>query len=201
MTNAATTQHAVTDDIAKRYSPRAFSDRELSDEDLRSLLEAARWAASCFNGQPWRFIVATRRQPELFEKIASCLIPFNRDWAEKAQALLFTVAQTQFEHNGKPNAHAWHDVGQAAASMALQAANMGIQIHQMAGIEADKVRESFALPEGYEPVAGVAIGYPGDADSLPEKLRERELAPRERKPLSEIVFGDTWGETSPLIES
>ncbi len=194
MSNPADPAHPVHDLIATRYSPRAFSDRAVSQEDVRSLLEAARWAPSCFNEQPWRYLLAMKSQPDEFARMLSCLVEFNQSWAKEASVLLLAVASTQFERNQKPNRHAWHDVGAASGSLSLQATALGLQAHQMAGFDADRARAEFAIPEEFEPVAAIAIGYPGSADSLPEDLRERELAARERKPLSELVFSGAWGK-------
>lgn len=184
--------------IRDRWSPRAFADRSIPAEEAKSLFEAAQWAPSCYNAQPWGFVVATRDQPEDFARLLSCLVPFNQDWAKAASMLLVTTARTAFEHNGKPNAHAWHDVGLAVAQLTLQAESLGLQAHQMAGIDVEKTRETLAVPEGWDPVTAVAIGYPGDPESLPEGLRDQEVGGRQRKPLSEIVFGGRWGAESSL---
>lgn len=184
--------------IRERWSPRAFADRTIPAEEVISLLEAAQWAPSCFNAQPWAFVVATRDAPEAFARLLSCLVPFNQDWAQAASMLLITTARSTFEHNGKPNRHAWHDIGLAIAQLTLQAESLGLRVHQMAGIDIEKTREALAVPEGWDPVTAVAIGYPGDPRSLPEKLRAREIGERQRKPLSEFVFGGRWGEASPL---
>lgn len=186
--------------LAQRYSPRAFTDQEVTPAQMRALIEAARWAASCFNDQPWHYIVATRRQPEAFERLLGCLVEANRRWAAKAPVLMLAVARSTFAHNGKPNPHAWHDLGQASAQLALQAAAMGLQIHQMAGFDRDEARQAFAIPEDHEPVAAIAVGHPGAPDSLPEDLAERERAPRQRKPVSDFVHGATWGEPAAALD-
>jgi nitroreductase len=185
--------------VAHRWSPRAFDGRAVEPEKLRSLFEAARWAASAYNAQPWFFLVAAKDDPGNFQRILDCFVEFNQGWAKHAPAVAISVARLKFEHNGQPNRHAYHDVGQAAAHLALQAAAFGIQIHQMAGIDPEKARATFAIPEGYEAVAGIALGYPGDPASLPDPLRERELAPRERKPLSAFIFTGSWGTVSPIV--
>ena len=178
--------------IAERWSPRAFADTPLGAAEVGSLLEAARWAPSCFNAQPWRFLVATRSgDPDGFERLASCLMDGN-SWAKAAPLLILTVAESNFERNGKPNRHAWHDVGLAAENLVLQAQAMGLVTHQMAGFDAARAREVLGIPEGFEPVAMVAVGHPGDPSTLPDPLGEREAAPRERKPLTAIAFGAGW---------
>ncbi|HWN67937.1 MAG TPA: nitroreductase family protein [Haliangium sp.] len=200
MDRPAPTDHPVHELTARRYSPRAFTDEDVTPAQVLSLLEAARWAASCFNEQPWRYIVAMRSQPEVYEKLLGCLVEANRVWASKAPALMLSVASTHFAHNGKPNPHAWHDLGQASASMAIQAAALGLQIHQMAGFDRERARAEFAIPEGFEPVAAIAVGHPGDASLLPEPLRERESAPRQRRPVADFIHGSAWGERPGGLE-
>jgi len=128
-----------------------------------------------------------------------CLVEGNIQWAQHAPVLMVSVARLSFEDDGKPNRHAFHDVGLAVANLIVQATALGLVVHQMAGILPDKIRKLYGIPEGYEAVAGIALGYPGDQQSLPEELRKRELAPRERKPLTEFVFSGSWGQTSPLV--
>jgi nitroreductase len=185
--------------LSHRWSPRAFEPRTVEPEKLRSLFEAARWAASAYNAQPWFFIVGTKDDPANFQRVLDCFVEGNQRWAKHAPVVALSVARLKFEHNGQPNRHAFHDVGQAAANLALQAAAFGIQIHQMAGIEPEKARATFAIPDGYDAVAGIALGYPGDPASLPDQLRERELAPRQRNPLSSFVFTGTWGTASRIV--
>ena len=195
----AKTVAPIHDLMVHRWSPRAFDSRPVEPDKLRSLFEAARWASSSFNAQPWYFIVATKEDPENFQRVLDCFVERNQAWAKNAPVVALSVASLKFAHNGQPNRHAFHDVGQAAANFALQATALGIEIHQMAGIDPEKARQIFGIPEGYEAVAGIALGYPGDPASLPDPLRERELAPRERKPLDSFVFTDRWGETSPIV--
>lgn len=196
----AETSAPIHDVISQRWSPRAFDSRPVEPDKLRSLFEAARWAASSYNAQPWFFIVATKNDSEDFRKILDCFIEFNQSWAKNAPVLALSVARLKFEHNGEPNRHAFHDVGQAAATLALQATHLGLQVHQMAGILPDKARQIFSIPEGYEAVAGFAIGYPGDHNALPDQLRQRELEPRSRKPLASFVFTGKWGQVSPIVK-
>lgn len=195
----AETGTPIHDVLRHRWSPRAFDQRPVEPEKLRSLFEAARWAASSFNAQPWYYIVATRDDPENYNRVLDSFVEFNQGWAKGAPVLAISVAALKFPHNGQPNRHAFHDVGQASANLALQATSLGLQIHQMAGIMPEKARELFSIPEGYEAVAGIALGYPGDPASLPQELSQRELAPRERKPLASFVFSREWGKTSPFI--
>lgn len=191
--------YPIHDLLRRRWSPRAFSDRMIEPEKLRSLLEAARWAPSSFNEQPWSFIVATKENETEYNRLLSCLTEGNIPWAQHASVLMLSVAKLHFDRNRKGNRHAFHDVGLAVENLVIQATALGLFAHQMAGFHVEKARELFNIPEGYEPVAMMALGYLGDAVTLPEQLRERELAPRSRKPLETFVFTGSWGQTSPLV--
>jgi nitroreductase len=184
--------------IAKRWSPYAFSDRAVPAEDLRPLFEAARWAASSYNEQPWRYIVATKANPAEFERVLSCLVEGNRAWAKAAPVLAIGCTSLNFERNGKPNAAAIHDLGLASATLTFEATARGLFVHQMIGIVPDKVRELYHVPEGVEPKTGLAIGYAADPNTLPENLRERDTYPRTRKELGEFVFERDWGTAAKL---
>ena len=201
MDKSAETDYPIHDLIRRRWSPRAFSDRPVERETLLSVLEAARWAPSSFNEQPWRFIIARREHTDEFERMLSCLKEGNQTWAQNAPVLLISVAKTYFgDDPSKANRHAFHDVGLATSQLALQALDCGLYVHQMAGFERDTTRETFGIPDGYEPVTAMALGHPGDPDELPEKLAEREHKPRARKSLTEIVFDGRWGEPPPLVD-
>jgi nitroreductase len=190
--------------IAKRYSGRAFNSRAVDAASIGSVLEAARWASSCSNEQPWSFIVTEKAPEKLVEKdkpsahgrLLRCLVDFNIQWARHAPVLILSVARLNFASTGKPNRHALYDVGQAAANLALEATALGLMAHQMAGFDAEKARAEFLIPDDHEPASVIAVGYPGDPASLPDKLRERELAPRQRKPQREFVYSDIWGTHS-----
>lgn len=199
MEKPAPASYPIEDKIKQRWSPRAFSDRMVEPEKLRSLWEAARWAPSSYNEQPWYFLVATKDDEAEYEKMLSCLVEGNQQWARLASVLMISVARLQFEKNGKPNRHAFHDVGLAVANMIFEATALGLFVHQMAGFYPDKVRELYDVPDGFEPVAAIAIGYPGDVDALPEDFKERETAPRQRKPLESFVFRGAWDNSSPLV--
>jgi len=198
MQKLADTTYPIEEFLKRRWSPRAFSDRPVEPEKLLSLWEAARWAASTGNEQPWYFIVASKEDAAEYARLLSCLRENNQQWASRAPVLMVSVAKLAFEANGQPNRHAFHDVGLAVANLILQATALGLYVHQMAGIYPDKVRELYGVPEGFEPVAGIVLGYLGDPASLPEDLRQRELAQRVRKPLETFVFQRAWGQTSPL---
>jgi nitroreductase len=183
--------------LRERRSLRAFSSAAVTRETLGSLLEAARWAPSCMNEQPWSFIVATKENKTDFDRLLGCLLDFNLQWAQHAPVLILSIARITFASNGKPNRHALHDVGQAMAALTFQATASGLVVHQMAGFDTEKARREFSIPLDHETVAVAAIGYPGSADSLPEKLRQREIAPRTRKSLSDFVFQGGWGRSFP----
>jgi nitroreductase len=191
----------VHDLIKERRSPLAYSDRPVGLEELRSLLEAARWAASSYNQQPWHFIVATKENHREYERLLGCIVPANALWAASAPVLMLSVAKLTYDSNGAPNRHALYDVGQATANLAIQATALGLALHQMGGFNMERARAEFQIPEGYEPVAAIAVGYPGDPASLPESLRARASAPRTRRELGEFVFTGRWGKTSPAVES
>jgi nitroreductase len=195
----AQTQYPVHELISRRWSPRAFADRLVPKDDLRRVLEAARWAPSSSNEQPWGFLVATKAHPEDYERLFSCLVPGNQLWAGQAPVLMLSVAKLVFEEDGSPNRHAMHDVGLAVENLILQASVLELFVHQMAGFDVDKARELFQIPTQHEPAAMIALGYLGDPDTLPEKLRAREHAPRTRKSLTEFVYTGRWGSPSPLV--
>ncbi len=184
---------------AVRWSPRAFTGEAVPPEVLRRIFEAGRWTASSYNEQPWSWVVAPRDDAEGFARLLSTLLPMNQEWAKNAAVLAISLARTGFERNGRPNRHAYHDVGQAASSMALEAVANGFAIHQMAGFDMDRVRQLCLLPPTFEAVAAIAIGRPGPASSLPDGLRERETAPRQRRALRDVVFGATFGQTAGFV--
>jgi len=189
----ADTQVPIHDLIARRWSPRAFDERTLEAGLLRSLFEAARWAPSSNNEQPWRFIVACKDRKEDWDRLFDCLLEGNKRWAFRAPVLMLSVASLNFEDDGAPNRHALHDTGLAAENLVLQATASGLAAHQMAGFDVEKARADLKIPSGFEPVAMIAIGYPGDPDALPERLRDRELRPRSRRRIEEWTFCGQWG--------
>jgi nitroreductase len=195
---AAVTSHPVHDLIRDRWSPRAFAPTPVSQHDLTAVLEAARWAASSNNGQPWRFIVATSDNASAHAAAADCFNPRNQRWARPAPVLIFICARKTFEANNNPNPHAWYDAGAAVAQLSLQAQALGLVVHQAAGIDRDKVRVTYNVPEEFDVVIGIALGHQGDADALPEELPGREREPRARKPLSDLVFAGKFGEAAKL---
>jgi len=186
--------HGIHELLKKRFSPYAFSSRAVEPERRHKLFEAARSAPSSYNEQPWRFVVATRQDPEAFERLLETLTERNRQWALHAPVLVLSVAKLEFTHNGQPNRHAFYDVGQAAAYLTLQATELGLYVHQMAGFDAGKARQLLRIPQGYEPVAMMAVGYLGDPESMLERPRQRGRPPRARKPLDSLLFEGSWGE-------
>jgi nitroreductase len=170
-------------------------------EKILVIMEAARWSPSSYNEQPWSFIIATKDNPTEYEQLLNCLSEGNIRWARFAPLLMISVAKLIFERNGKPNRHAFHDVGLAVGNLVIQAGHLGLHVHQMAGILVETVRATYKIPETHEPVAGIAIGYYGDIDQLPEDLRERELADRARKPLEEFVFSGSWNKPFYLVST
>jgi nitroreductase len=188
----------IEPELQKRWSPYAYSDRPVPDADLVAILEAARWAPSSYNEQPWRYILATKKEPEAFAKALSCLVEGNQVWAKQAPVLLLALTVTTFARNDKPNKAAQHDLGLAAGNICVEATARGLHVHQMIGIEPDKVREHYGVPPNVEPLTAIAIGYLGENPGLPDALHERDRAVRTRKPLSEIVFGSAWGNAASL---
>lgn len=182
--------------ILERWSPRAFADRDVSPADLKVIFEAARWAPSSFNEQPWRFIVG-HRNSETYKKIAETLVPFNHGWATLAPVLILSVARTRFSHNDSPNNYAMHDLGAADGFITLQAASMGIATHQMAGFDQAKAREAFSIPEVYAIGSVMAMGYHGELSVLGESYQGQEQSPRSRKALTEMVLSE-WDHPADL---
>jgi nitroreductase len=199
MQKPAVTDAPVHELIKNRWSPRAFSEKPVAPQVLRSLFEAARWAPSSNNEQPWAYLVATKDDAQNFAKMLGVLVEFNANWAKHAPVIALSVAHLKTNRDGKPNRVALHDVGSATAQLTFEANARGLLVHQMAGFDAEKARQMFAIPPDWEPVAAIAIGYPGSPESLPEKLRERELAPRIRKPVGEFVMTGSWGHTASFV--
>jgi nitroreductase len=194
------TQYPIEELLQRRWSPLAYSDQPVEPEKLRSVLEAARWAASSYNEQPWSFIIATKENPTEFDRLLSCLAEGNQEWAKNAPVLMLSVAKLHFERNGAENRHAFHDVGAASANLCIQATALGLFAHQMAGFDVAKAKELYNIPEGYESVAAIALGYLGDPNTLSERLQQREFSPRTRKPLEQFVFTGDWNQPSPIVD-
>ena len=200
MTKHAATQTPIHDLIGSRWSPRAFSAQPVEPDKLLSVLEAARWAPSSRNEQPWAYLVATREDRKEFDDLLAVLMTSNRAWAQNAPVLILAVAHTLWTKEGTSNRVGIYDLGQATMNLVTQATALGLVTHQMGGFDVEAARERFHVPAGWEPVCVIALGYAGKVEDLPEALRERELAQRQRKPLDEFVFSRTWGHPA-LIAS
>jgi len=192
MTKPTPVDHDIFPLFRERWSPLSFSDEWVSDDDIRSLFEAARWAPSSYNEQPWAFVFARKGDTSEFERILSCLVDSNQVWAQHAAMLVIGCARQQFQRNGKPNRHAEYDLGAAVMQLSLQAASLGIGVHQMAGILPDKAVNALGIPDTHLPVVGVAIGYRGAADLLPENLQARERGARRRQPQDDFIHLGQW---------
>lgn len=184
--------------IRQRRSAMAYADRPVPAKLLRLVFEAARWAPSSFNEQPWRFVVATRDDPEGYERLADCLSSGNA-WARRAPVLILGLASLNLTRNGRPNTYHLHDLGLALENLMIQATALGLACHPMGGFDKDKAATALEVPEGYRPVTMIALGYPGDPDHLSPEHHDRELGPRKRKPLHELVFAGRFGQPAAFL--
>jgi len=195
-TKLATTSVKIHELIQTRWSPRAFAaEKPVSHEDLLTLLEAARWTSSCFNDQPWRFVVCNKNtDADSWHNAFNSLAERNQLWAKNAPVLLLSVAMANFNHNDKPNRWAMYDTGAAAANLCLQATALGLVVHQMGGFDGEKAREVFHLPHDCTPMAMMAVGYQGDVDVLDDDFKIPEVAERSRVPLEQRFYAGRWGK-------
>jgi nitroreductase len=184
------TQYPISDLIKDRWSPRSFRQEAISSEQLNSLFEAARWASSAMNEQPWRFIYAHKGEAA-FDQIANGLYEGNH-WAKEAPVLIVALVSTTYKRNGQPNGAAFHDLGLAVANLALQATADDLSLHQMGGIDKHYLHTAFGLPEDHEVFTVIALGKRGEPDQLPDPLKERELSARSRKTTNEFAFHGTF---------
>ena len=192
MEKSSTIEHPVSDLILKRRSIRAFLPQPVELEKIHSLFEATRWAPSSTNEQPWIFIYATPDQADLWNKMFDTLNPGNKIWAKDAPLLILSLARKNFTRYPGQNAHALYDLGAANAFLSLQAVELGLQVRQMAGFNAPKIVENLNIPDVFEIGVLIAVGYPGDPENLPEQLKNREQAPRERYLQHEFVMNKTF---------
>jgi nitroreductase len=199
MHKAALAEHPINDILRHRWSPRAFADKPVPAEVLRSIFEAARWTPSSSNEQPWTFIVATKDDRATHAKLLGALVEANQVWAKHAPVLGIAVSELAFAQSGRPNRNALYDTGQAVAHLTFEAGAHDLFVHQMAGFDPQKAIDFFSIPPGWQPIAAFVIGYLGDPQSLPDNLRERELAPRARKPLTEFVMTGNWGQPASFL--
>ena len=186
------TQISVHPLIAKRWSPRAFSDQTVPEEVLERILEAARWTPSSFNEQPWRLILTQKGEGTGHDELVACLSEKNQLWAKKAPILILLVVKTHFSQNGKANRTSHYDCGAMAAFLTMQATAEGLYLHQIGGLDLEKCREAFEIPEGYEPWVALAMGYKGTLKDLPEQFRNAELAPRFRNTVESWAYWEKW---------
>lgn len=201
MENYAPTNGDVIEEVKKRWSPRSFADKAVEQEKLAQLFAAARWAASSYNEQPWRYIVASKHQDkETYEKIFECFNDFNQQWAGNAPVAALGFVKNHFGDDiDQENELAVHDLGAASAQLSLQATNLDLYVHQMAGIEKDVINETFDVPEGFVPVTGMVIGYGGDPDELSGDLKDQEMADRTRQPMEDFVW-KSWNIPAGFAE-
>ncbi len=199
MQKPAITQVPIDPILANRWSGRAYdASKSVSKEQIIALLEAARWAPSCFGDQPWRFVVWDKQTDnKSWQKAFDCLAPANQAWVKDTSVLMLVCADTLFNHNQKPNRWGQYDTGAAAENICLQASSMGLMAHQMGGFDSDKAREAFAIPEQYIPMAMLCVGYAADINTVTGDALDRETAARARRPLSELFFDGSWG--NPIV--
>ncbi len=197
MQKPAITQVPINETIASRWSGRAYdAAKPVTQAQIIALLEAARWAPSCYGDQPWRFIVWDKNTDEYaWLRAFDCLAPGNQSWVKDAPILMLTCADTLFNHNGQPNRWGQYDTGAATENLCLQACSMGLMAHQMGGFDANKTREAFAIPAQFTPMAMVCVGYPADIATVTGEALTREMAERKRKVLGELFFTETWGKS------
>ena len=180
-------------------SSAADDPEPIAADDLRSLFEAARWAASAFNEQPWHYLVAVKEDQAEFARLLSCLVPANQAWAQAAPVLVLTVVRDNYARNGKTNHSARHDMGLASATLTFEATSRGLAVHQMAGIIPEKAVDIFNIPNGFSPVTGLAIGRAAELSTLPDDIRERDSVARTRRQLNEFVFTSNWGRPAKML--
>jgi nitroreductase len=180
--------------IQERWSPYAFSSAPVEDFKLKAMFEAAGYAPSSNNEQPWMFVYATQQDKKVFEEYLGFLTDSNKVWAKYAYALVISLARTRFTYKGRPNRHAFHDTGMAVSNLLLQALALDVYVHQMGGFSTEKVREYLNLTDDIEPVAMMAVGYLGDGELLPPELLKRDEKRSSRKSVNEYVFRNSLSD-------
>lgn len=191
--------HDILPVLAERYSPYCFQPKPVEREKLLRCLEAARWAASSFNEQPWRFFVAERTDADAWHAALNCLVEANQAWAKHAGVLILTAAKRTFSRNDKPNRVCEHDLGLAAGNLTVQAQALGLHVHQMAGVELTKARQTYAIPDGFDPMTAIAIGYAADPDTFEDQeLAQRDKGQRTRMAFKDWVFGAKFGDAHDI---
>ena len=192
--------HGVMPAIEKRWSPMAFSDRPVEREKLLRIFEAGQWAPSSYNEQPWRFMLGVKGEGETWDKILATCSGWNAKWARNAPVLILLSGKKRFSMKDMDNVAWAYDVGAVSAYMTLQLTEEGLFSHQMVGFSPEKAREIFGIPEGFDPLVVIAVGYKGDPENLPADIAAREENTRTRKPLSELIFEEEWGTTNQLVK-
>ena len=200
MIKKAATDHAVHELIVNRWSPYRFDDKAISNKDLLSLFEAARWAPSSYNEQPWRFLIATKDRPAEFNTLLACLQEGNQAWAQHASALVLASSRLTFERNGEDNQAAIHDLGAAVSYLSLEAASRGIAVHQMIGIDPAKAKRAYRIPEDYRILTAFAIGYPDSSATDEDLYSQRDNTPRARKKIAEFLYQKEWEHPSEITQ-
>ena len=198
LNRTAVTEYPIHPLLAERWSPKAFADRPIPADVLGSLLEAARWSPSSSNEQPWRFVLIHREDEAAHSRMVETLSDNNRLWAASAPLLIVGVVSMLRSRSGRPNAYAWYDLGQSVAHFSVQATAAGLHVHQMGGFDKEKARTVLGVPENFEPVVAIAVGYLGDVADLPDDLQASVANPRSRRPLQESVFNGQWGEAADI---
>lgn len=188
----STEQYILNPLIEKRRSTVSFSNKPVEGQKIHLLFEAARWAPSSFNEQPWRFIYGVKDEENSFQKLFDCLMEGNKQWVKNAPLIVLSLAKQAFDLDGRPNSYALHDVGLASENLMIQAVQMGLMVHPMGGFDKKKAIADLSIPDGFEPVAMIAVGYPGDVNDLSDDLRKREQSERVRKAQDEFVFRGQW---------
>ena len=191
-------KYPILEVLQQRWSPRAFSNKPVEKVKLQSIFEAARWAPSSMNEQPWRFIVGIKGD-ETWDRLCESLVEWNWKWAGKAPVLILNLGKKTFTHKGRPNGTYQYDTGQAVGMMITEVVNQGLYSHQMSGFSAAKAAELLDIPDDYLPISVTAIGYYGNPEQLPEDMRESEFEERKRLPLSETVFSGKFGRSSDVV--
>jgi nitroreductase len=193
----AQTDYPIHELGVKRWSPYSYDPtRTVSNDDLKSIFEAARWAASSFNEQPWRYVIARKEDETVFAAMLTCIREANQSWASRAPVVGLGLIKGTFTRNDKPNRVAMHDLGLASGALTFEATARGLYVHQMGGIYPDRAREVYGIPDGFEAVTGLAIGYLGKPEDLPEEMQPRDTSPRTRRPLVETVYSGFWNEAA-----
>jgi nitroreductase len=188
----------VLEIIQERWSPYSFSPAPIEEFKLKAMMEAAGYAPSCNNEQPWVFVLTTRENSAVFEDYLGFMNDTNKEWAKNAFAIIISMARTKFTHSGKPNRFAFYDTGMAVSNLLLQALALDIYVHQMGGYSVDKVKKYFNLGEELEPVAMMAVGYLGEGESLSPELYKRDEKRRSRKVVNEFVFKNSLSDPAFL---